>query len=253
MAEGMSEFVVVPLGVGDAFSAKYYSTCMALHAEGTWVLVDCPHPIRKILRESGTTAGLALDVGQFSGIFLTHLHADHASGLEGFGFYSFFAVGQRTRVLTHPDVRRRLWDGHLAGGMETSLSPDAKSLVARRLTDYFEVIDLSESKPVQFGPFKVECRRTIHHIPTFGLRITAAGRCLGYSADTMFDPGLIEWLAPADLIIHETNEGTHTPYEKLVTLPRELLARMRIIHYPDDFDLAASQIEPLHQGVVVRV
>src|SRR5690349_10495711 len=118
----MSELVVVPLGVGDAFSARYYSTCLALHAEGTWVLVDCPHPIRKILRESGGAAGLSLDVGDFSAIFLTHLHADHASGLEGFGFYSFFAVGRRARVLAHPEVSRRMWEGHLAGGMETSLS-----------------------------------------------------------------------------------------------------------------------------------
>ena len=42
--------------------------------------------------------------------------------------------------------------------------------------------------------------------------------------------------------------GVHTPYEKLAALPAALRARMRLVHYPDDFDLASSVIEPLHQG-----
>ncbi|HEY8427763.1 MAG TPA: hypothetical protein VIL20_05285, partial [Sandaracinaceae bacterium] len=87
-----------------------------------------------------------------------------------------------------------------------------------------------------------------HHIPTTAFRIRAGGRTLGYSADTAFDPSLIAWLAEADLVVHETNYGIHTPYASLATLPAELRAKMRLIHYPDDFDLAASRIEPLVQG-----
>ncbi len=86
----MSDFTVLPLGVGDAFSALYYSTCLALRAEGVWVIVDCPHPIRKVLRESSAPGGFNLDVKDIEAVFLTHLHADHASGLEGFGFRSVF-------------------------------------------------------------------------------------------------------------------------------------------------------------------
>ena len=59
---------------------------------------------------------------------------------------------------------------------------------------------------------------------------------------------MIEWLAEADLVIHETNHGTHTPYSALAELPEALRAKMRLIHYPDDFDLEASVIEPLTQG-----
>ena len=69
------------------------------------------------------------------------------------------------------------------------------------------------------GPFLVECRRTIHSVPTFAFRITAGDRVLGYSADTAYDPTLIEWLADADLIVHEDETTTSqtreftTPYE----------------------------------------
>jgi ribonuclease BN (tRNA processing enzyme) len=240
---------LVALGVGDAFSALSYSTCLALEAAGSWLLVDCPHPIRKILREAGLAAGVTLDVPLFEAVVLTHLHADHSSGLEGLAFFARFAQKRRVPLLAHPEVLERLWDGHLAGSMEWSRGLPGSEPVRRRLEDFFEVRPLSEERPVAAGPFSVLCRRTIHSIPTTALRISAAGRCLGCSADTAFDPTLIDWLAAADLIVHETNHGgLHTPYEDLAALPAALRAKMRLIHYPDMFDRAASVIETLQQG-----
>jgi ribonuclease BN (tRNA processing enzyme) len=80
---------------------------------------------------------------------------------------------------------------------------------------------------------------------------------LGFSADSAYDPNLIEWLATADLIVHEATTlplpGLHTPYEKLATLPGSLRAKMRLTHLPDDFDAATSAIEPLRQGRIYEV
>jgi hypothetical protein len=54
------------------------------------------------------------------------------------------------------------------------------------------------------------------------------------------------------LIVHEvttmTQSSVHTPYDKLASLPPSLRSKMRLTHYPDDFDLDTSAIEPLHQG-----
>ncbi len=238
---------VIALGVGDAFSAEHYSSCLAVGFDDAWLLIDCPHPIRKILRESGRAAGVALDVGSFAACVVTHLHADHASGLEGYGYFSFFALRRPARLLTHPTVSARLWDGHLAAGMEELMSVGGE-VRAKRLDDYFAVDALDEAAAVQVGPFAIECRRTIHHIPTTALRIRAGDRCFAYSADTAFDPSLIEWLSPGDLIIHETNLGVHTPYEALAALPAELRARMRLIHYPDEFPKEDRAIRLFHQG-----
>ncbi|MCO5165080.1 MAG: MBL fold metallo-hydrolase [Planctomycetes bacterium] len=238
----------VPLGVGDAFSARWYSSCLALEAGGAWLLVDCPHPIRKMMREASATAGVALDVDRLAGVVVTHLHADHASGLEGLGYFSRFALRRPAALLAHPEVVRRLWDGHLAAGMEQLLPAVGAPPRAMRLDDYFAWTPLDQDRPVDLGPFTIECRPTIHHIPTTALRIRAGGRSLGYSADTAFDAGLIEWLAAADLVVHETNLGVHTPYASLAALPAPLRAKMRLIHFPDDFDLAGSVIEPLEQG-----
>jgi len=48
-----------------------------------------------------------------------------------------------------------------------------------------------------------------------------AGKSIGFSADTAYDPELIEWLDQADVIVHEANYEklcgpAHTPYEKLI-------------------------------------
>ena len=245
----MSGMSLLALGVGDAFSGRYYSSCLALHADGAWLLIDCPHPIRKLMREASASAGLDLDIPQVSAVALTHLHADHCSGLEGLGFFSRFELGRRATLLAHPVVSARLWDGHLAGGMEVALQGPGVPALERTLYDFFDVRPLAYEQEVRVGPFRLRCRLTNHSVPTTALRVRAAGRTLGYSADTAFDPDLIDWLADADLIVHETNPGfLHTPYEQLAALPQAVRSRMLLIHYPDHFDLDSSVIEPLTQG-----
>src|SRR5512147_3082949 len=107
----------VCLGVGDAFSARWYSSALAVEHDSAWLLVDCPHPIRKMLREAGEAAATPLDVDRFFGVALTHLHADHASGLEDFAYYSVFTLRRPVALLAHPEVLAELWDPHFAATM----------------------------------------------------------------------------------------------------------------------------------------
>jgi ribonuclease BN (tRNA processing enzyme) len=257
MVTAQSEVRLVPLGVGEAFTATHYTSCIALGAGDAWILIDCPHPVRKMLREGALAAGLTLDLGQILGVALTHLHADHCSGLEDFGFYSHFALQRRATVLAHPSVLERIWNNLLAAGMgELWLDPEGPP-VLRQLDDYFEVIPLDTTQAVPFGPFSVECRRTLHPVPTTAFRISACGRTVGFSADTAFDPALIAWLEPCDLVVHEVTtlpaSLVHTPYADLAALPASMRARMRLIHYPDSFDLESSAIEPLREGRIYAV
>jgi ribonuclease BN (tRNA processing enzyme) len=248
----MSTIRLIPLGVGEAFTARNYTTCLALGVDDEWLLIECPHPIRKMLREASLATGVPLDLDRVRGVALSHLHADHCSGLEDYGYYSYFVLGRRAVVAAHPAVSARLWDGLLAGGMgEVKLQTDAVP-VRKRLDDYFDLVPLDTGAEVAVGPFTIGCRPTIHSIPTTAFRVTVGGRTLAFSADTVFDPTLIDWLAAADLIVHEASDDggsvVHTPYARLAALPAALRARMRLVHYSDDFDLAASVIAPLEQG-----
>ena len=238
------------LGTGGALSAERYSTSLALQVDGHTLLIDCPHPMRKMMREADGD----LDVGDVNALVLTHLHADHASGMEGFAFFSYFVLQRPVRLIAHPDVARALWDDHLAVTMSRLIGPDGTPKPPMTFEDYFELIPLVPGVPVEEGPFVVEGRGTIHHIPTLALRVRGGGRSLGYSADTAFDRGLIEWLAEGDLLIHETNYGgAHTPYEALAGLPQEIRQKIRLVAYPDAFDVEASVIPVLPEGRVMSV
>ncbi|MBK07462.1 MAG: MBL fold hydrolase [Deltaproteobacteria bacterium] len=249
----MSRFSVVPLGVGDAFSTRYYSSCLLLEAKGTKMLIDCPHPIRKIFKESTASLEEPVDVGDIDTVLLTHLHADHCSGVEGFAFFSFFVLKKKVHLVGAPVAVQDLWNKHLAAGMENVriIDKEAKEGVVvtqRSFDDFFDFDPLSMTEPTKVGPFTIACRETIHHIPTTALKIWVDDKCLGYSADTAFDPGLIEWLEEADMIIHETNLGTHTPYEELMSLPEHIKEKMHLIHYPDFFEQEERELRLLVEG-----
>jgi ribonuclease BN (tRNA processing enzyme) len=237
----------IPLGVGDAFSARHYTSCVAVGAEGRWLLVDCPHPIRKVLREGSAALPAPLDLGSFDAVLLTHLHSDHSSGVEGLGFHTRYITRTRATVSGHPAVLGRLWE-RLAPGMDEN-----DHGVKQSLADYFDLAPLDEARPVRIGPFEIACRKTRHHVPTTALKIVAGGRTLGISSDTPFDPDLIEWLSPADVILHETGDGIHTSYGKLAALPAALRKRIRLIHFSDDFSPTDGAVEPLVQGRLYEV
>lgn len=255
---------ILPLGVGDAFSAEHYSFCLLVShidddGKTSRLLIDCPHPVRKALREASSRAGTPLDLHDVDAVILTHLHGDHASGLESFGYFNTFALGRKPVLYAHPDVSARLWEGHLAAGMEQLMTLDeqgGRCFIERSLDESFELRGLDVDAAVRFGPFVIECRKTLHHIPTTALRITAgagsAKRSVGISADTAFDPSLIEWLDEADLIIHETNFGpAHTAFDDLLELDHRIRAKTRLIHYPDGF--ACEEFTLCEEGVALRL
>ena len=208
-----------------------------------------------MLREGTTLAGIPspLDIDQILGVAISHLHADHACGLEDFGFYCYYTLGRPAKLLMHPEVSARAWDGLLAAGMELVQEGPDQPPARQSFEQFFELTALDESRPVSFGPFSIRCRRTIHSVPTTAFKIQAGGRTIGISSDTAYDPTLIDWLSESDLIIHEATSlkesALHTPYEKLAALPESLRARMRLTHYSDDFELGSSVIEPLRQGL----
>jgi ribonuclease BN (tRNA processing enzyme) len=240
---------LLPLGVGNAFSADFYSTCLALETDGCWLLIDCPHPIRKMMREASATAGVDFDAAAIHTVILTHLHADHVSGLEGLAYFSRFLLDRRLRLAAHPSVSARLWNQHLAAGMQWAKQEPDRAEVEFHCEDFFDLHDLPDREPLAFGPFTVAIHPAMHSVPTSAIFVTAAGRKFGYSADTAYDPKLIEWLSRADMIVHEANGGfPHTPYEKLAALPAELRKKMYVVHCPDGFDPPGREVAILRQG-----
>jgi len=242
----MSALAIRVVGVGDAFTSRYYNACFMVESGSTRLLVDAPPALGRALADLGERGGERIGLGDVDRVLITHLHGDHVGGLEQLLFYRRFVTGKRAQLHAAPEVLAGLWDTRLKGGMDTLMHPDG-SRASLGLDDYADVSPLGPGMNA-IGGLSVEWRPTIHHIPTSALRFSASGRSFGYSADTAFDPSLVEWLSRSDLFFHETNLGVHTPLASLVGLPAEVRGRMRLIHYPDFHDPDASPIPCASEG-----
>ncbi len=247
---------VTVLGVGDAFTAIHHTTSLLVSYDGVTIGIDCPGNYRRVLRDAELRIGRALPAVDH--VLITHVHGDHMNGLEAHAFFEHFVLGRRASLLCADEVRKDLWDGRLRAPMSRLFRggdpADAASYRPMSFDDYFACTRLRWDAPIELGPFRIHARPTIHHVPTSAIAIEAGGKTFAYSADTAFDPQLIAFLERADLVFHETNYGpAHTPYESLAALPERTREKMRLVHYPDAFDIERSNIRVAHEGDVLVV
>jgi len=243
---GMSELSVRVVGVGDAFTARYYNACLLIEAGDQRLLIDAPPALARALRDHSLATLDTVGLDDIDHVLITHLHGDHCGGLEQLLFWRRFVTGRKTTIHAIPEVLAGLWDARLRGGMDTLMHPDGSSS-ALELTDY-AVVQPMLPGVTRLGPLELEWRRTIHHIPTSALRMRVGSRVIGYSADTSFDPALVAWLAASDVFFHETNFGVHTPLASLLALPEAQRGHMRLIHYPDQLEPTQVAIACAREG-----
>lgn len=238
-------FRFLALGVGNAFTRRFFNASLLLDLGGTLVGIDCPAPYRRVLYEAERSTGTALDVDAIDHLILTHLHADHCSGLEEYAYWRRIGpAGAPGSLYILPENVEPLWKHKLYAALGRE---------GRSLDDFFHVHAWDEnaahrlSVPGVDATFRI--RRTRHSVPTMALLIETPRGTFGYSADTPFDEELIAFLSPADVIVHETGPvGAHTPIETLLALPDDLRSKMWLIHAPDDYHARDVGMRLLEEG-----
>ncbi|GAB2999534.1 MBL fold metallo-hydrolase [Amycolatopsis acidiphila] len=124
-------------------------------------------------------------------VLVTHAHPDHCVDVSALGRRHHHTGEGLLPLYCPPGVLRVL----------EALEPRPHP------TTVFDVHDLAEATTV--GPFRLQARPLPHHVPSFGVRLSAPGVTVAYTGDTGPTPELAELARDADLFIADaTLQGT---------------------------------------------
>jgi len=253
MTRRSSPLSFLMLGIGDFFTKYYYHTGFIIFLEDRPILVDCQDPLPKALYEASLKSKVKIGLDDIDHLILTHLHGDHSNGLESLGFYNYFTRNRKPMIYTIPEVKEAIWENKLKASMHPRTNDDFEKVGEMKLEDFFRIRLLSPERTHSILGMKIKIRYTRHFVPCFGFKVFYKGRSLGYSCDTCFDPEHIRFLGECDTILHETNNGGHTEYRKLLTVPGEIRRKMLLVHISDSFDIKKSRIPVAEEGRMYSV
>ena len=210
------------LGTGNGFIPGQMDSNALLEENGCKTLIDC-----------GTTAWQSLEVlgvprEDIDAIFVTHIHFDHAGGLESIALYSKYVSHKKVKLIVPSPIRRILWDSYLSGGLT---NPDCSCL-----EDYFDVVSPVKGEIFDLcGGIEARWFPTRHIDGKFSCGLLFGGR-VAYTSDMVQDLPLVTTLVEqgAEIIFHDCqmrDASVHCSYEAVLTYPQKILDRLCLIHH----------------------
>jgi ribonuclease BN (tRNA processing enzyme) len=171
---------------------------------------------------SGTLANLLryTSLPELDAIWLSHLHVDHMSDLP-VAYYALRYGDYDPPPRPVPVYGPAGWAERMTGFIEAEAPPV--------IEEAFEVHELRDRERVRLGPLDLTAVATVHSVETYGVRASAPGGTLAYSADSGPCDALSELADSADLFLCEASwmewpEGAN-PIHMTPTLAGECAAR----------------------------
>ena len=231
---------IIPLGVGSAFARTLENTNFLIKTgDGVPFLLDCGHTATRSMERLG------FDMKGIDNILLSHLHADHISGLEEMGFTGLFIWGRKINLHAPKPLLEFLWPKSLDGGMGQRLKSRSGGFYEARLETYFTVNALGARKKFSIGCVEITPFSTPHipGRPSFGYAMhdTLTGGRAMFTCDSMLSmKNLRNHGQSADVIFHDCQldgsaEGIHTVLGDLLTVPDDYKKKILLVHYGDEW------------------
>lgn len=224
------------LGTGSAFTPideNFQSNMIIKSFSKKYLLVDCGSDARHSLGAVG------LNYRDIDGVYISHLHADHAGGLEWLAFTNRFDnLPRKPKLYIHPSLIDRLWNNVLSGGLQSLDGPRPACLA-----DFYEVIPLTTESHFNWEGIHFELVKTIHTsngpelAPSYGLFFSTPNCKIFITTDTRFEPQHYnQYFKEADLIFHDCDtaankSAVHAHFTELDTLPLIIKSKMWLYHY----------------------
>jgi len=216
---------ILPVGVNGAFTVDGFHSSFLIRWENSSLLFDCGFR---------TPAGLSkLDIRaeNIEAVYLSHLHLDHSGGLAELGFKRMLGKFAPLKIYGEESVISKLWPYQL----EVAMSDEGRF----KLEDFFELIPVTS--PFDLSGLSLQTIKVQHigEMPCFGLVL---GEKVYFSADSVFDPALIENLESKyqlkaifhDCSFNSAASPVHATLDELRQLPNDLQSKILLTHYEDE-------------------
>jgi len=196
------EIKVTLLGTGTPIvNFNRFGMSTLVEAGSQKLLFDVGRGVVLRLQQNGTS------MGDINGVFVTHLHSDHLTGLPDVYATSELplAIGRRKTPLniwgpTGIDnvargIELMFTDNNRFRAMDGEIAQDATRIAAHQLSEGV----MYERDGVKVTAFLVNHGRVA---PAYGFRVDYAGHAVVLSGDTTYAPNLIANAKGADLLVH---------------------------------------------------
>ncbi len=215
---------ITMLGVGNGFSPGVYNNNALLEAGGEKALIDCG------LTAWESLSSLGLSVKDIRRVFLSHIHFDHAGGLEPLALYTKYFISQPLELIVPAPLRQTLWDNYLSGG----LSSDQPGTSCQE--DFFHVVSPAENQVFDLcGGITARWVKTNHVAGKFSCGLVIAEK-LFYTSDMVADLELLESLYAQGIrvIFHDcalNGSPVHAGFEKIKDYPQHIKDCLYLMHH----------------------
>nr|MBC8427564.1 MBL fold metallo-hydrolase [Pseudomonadota bacterium] len=203
------------LGSGAAFTMTNRQSNILLTGDnGKNLLIDCGGDIRHSLWRTDKSH---LDI---DAVYISHLHSDHAGGLEWLSLMSYFDPRYKgqPKLYIHEKLRTRLWKNVLSGGLETIQTKVAD------LNTFFDVKTIKKNSFFSWERTEFQLVQTVHVVSgrefenSYGLLFEAGGKKIFFTSDSQYAPNqLKDFYNISDVIFHDCEtlpfkSGVHAHY-----------------------------------------
>lgn len=242
--KGLIILKFIPLGVGGAFTSRFYHNNYIAEIGSKKLLLDAGTTLRTSLKEAGYSY---LDI---DAVWISHLHSDHVGGLEELIFqrYWHFHNGThqpiKTSILVHqtiyPLLRQLLYFPLENGGTTVDSFCD------------FTVV--SDDEALDFEGLQLQIFDTsdthIQGMASSGLSIRGPFSNVLYTSDVknLQQANLLRFVNDQTVAIFQdtsfTPNGAHAIFSEILAYyPKQLHSKIYAMHYNDQIENYLSDIE----------
>ena len=257
---------IVLLGTGTAnIDAERFGASTALVIDETAYLIDCGPGVMQRAAAAQQQGVEALDPATLTTLFLTHLHADHTTGLADLILGSWI-MGRETPLRVFGPRGTKAMVEHLLAAYEADIHERVHGVEALPETGYqVEVAEVEPGRCFDERDVQVDAFRVDHGgLEAYGYHFVTPRYRIVISGDTIPTPAVVEYATGCDVLIHNAYSAAGISWRSahsqdihrrvLTSAPQlaEIAGKTRpgklVLHHLESWDSAQQLIAEIRQG-----